>query len=383
MSNKKLMILGIVAALFVIWAVVQSNISNKPGTVSDIQAPLIQGFDPVEIGSIVLGTDKNAVTLKRDQGRFVVVSKDNYHAVTSKINDLITSCLDIRTVELYTDNPANHKDLGVTEENARNVIKFLKPDSQLLVGIVIGRETELGQGTFIRLLSSDKVYVTLDAPWIRDQAMDYIDQELISVKREDVEAVTISCPNEVYTLKTSEENQSITLENLPEGKKLKSGVADGVFTALANLSFDDVEKQSAAKKELTFDNQFVCRLKNSTVYTVKIARKDSKTHVTCDAQFTDKTPVTKTQGQVESEEELKKKESKLLARDKAEEFSEEHREWVYQISDYKAKNLTKKLSDLIEDEKKPDVKSEEKPKEEPGETEQPSEPNSNVTEEKE
>lgn len=378
MSSKKLTILGIIAVLMIIWAVVQSQISNKPTSGPDIPAELIQGLDPADIGSIVLGTGKDAVTLKRQGSGFVAANKDNYSADASKINDLITSCLDIKTVELYTDNPANHENLEVTEENARNVIKFLKPDSELLVGVVIGKSKEQGQGTFVRLASSNKVYVTLESPWIRDDPMDYIEQELTSIEREDIEAVTVSSPNEVYTLKKNDEDESIILENLPEGKKLRSGVHNSVFNALTNLRFDDVKKGPAADKELTFDKQFVCRLKNSTVYTIKIAQKDNKTYVTCDAEFTDKTPVTKTKGEVESEEELKKKEAKLLARDKAEEFSEKHRGWIYQIPDYKAENLTKKLSDLIEDVEKPEEKSEEKSEE----TEKTSDPNSNVTGEK-
>jgi hypothetical protein len=55
----------------------------------------------------------------------------------------------------------------------------------------------------------------------------------------------------------------------------------------------------------------------------------------------------------ESEEELKVKEAKLLADDNAKEFTAKHQGWVYEIAEYKAKNLTKALSDLLEDIEKP------------------------------
>jgi hypothetical protein len=45
--------------------------------------------------------------------------------------------------------------------------------------------------------------------------------------------------------------------------------------------------------------------------------------------------------------------AKLLARDNATKFATKHQGWVYEISDWKAKNLTKELSDLIEDEEEP------------------------------
>ncbi len=68
-----------------------------------------------------------------------------------------------------------------------------------------------------------------------------------------------------------------------------------------------------------FDREYVCTLKDSTVYALKIAKKDDKTYITCEADYTDKTPVTK-DSNVESEEELKKKEAKLLAQEGAIKF---------------------------------------------------------------
>ncbi len=69
-------------------------------------------------------------------------------------------------------------------------------------------------------------------------------------------------------------------------------------------------------------------------------------------EFTDKAPVTKEQGVVEPEEELKKKEAKLLAQEKVQEMSTRYKSWIYEIAENDAKNLTKPLSKLFEKEKK-------------------------------
>ncbi|MHC4173980.1 MAG: DUF4340 domain-containing protein [Planctomycetota bacterium] len=350
MSNKKLVILGIVAVFMVAWAVVQSRVSNRPRTKTDTPAYLIQGLDPADIDGIVFGAGESAVTLKRQGGRFVVAGKDNYPTEISEINSLLSKSLEIQKEQFITDDAANHETLEVTEEKARSVVKFLKPDSSLLVGFAIGKDKELGQGSYVRLLPGDKVYTAINTPWIRTGAMDYIEQELISVKREDIESVTVGSANGEYTLKTEEDGEDIVLENTPAGKKLKDSDGDSVFTALTNLRCDDVKRKS---DDLTFDRQFVCGLKDSTVYTLKIAQKDDKTYISCAAAFMDKTPVLKGD-EVESEEELKKKEAKLLARDKAKEFTAKHQQWLYEIAEWKAKNLTKELSDLLEDEQKPE-----------------------------
>jgi sulfur relay (sulfurtransferase) DsrF/TusC family protein len=234
------------------------------------------------------------------------------------------------------------------------------PNSSLLTGVIIGKTKELGQGSYVRLLSidaaaSNKVYVTSNAPWFGGGAMNYVDQELISAKSEDIESVTVSSQDGVYTLRKKQDSQDIILDNLPAGKKLKSSDAKSVLTALSSLRFDDVKKLSSG---MAFERQYMCRLKDSTVYALRIAQEDDKTFVSCVAEFTDKTPVEKASidqgGEVESEEELKKKEAKLLARDNAAQFTTEHNGWVYEIAEWKAKNLTKELADLIEDEEKPE-----------------------------
>ena len=361
MSDKKLTILGIAAVIMVLWAVIQSRISNRSRTESGEPAYLIQGLDTDEIGSIVVGTGDDAVTLKRAKGSFVVADKDNYPAKTSEINNLLSKCLEIKTRDFVTDNPDNHEDLEVTEEKARYVIKFMtpEPNAAVLAGVAVGKSEELGNGTYVRLLSSDtalsdKVYVASSSPWFSTGATSYLEQELTSVKQEDIVSVMIHSSDGQYTLKQKEGSEDIILENIPAGKKLKSSEARSVFTALTSLRFDDVKNKPSG---LTFDKTYLCRLKDSTIYTLSIAQKDEKTYVLCSAEFTDPTPVEKAPlnqgGEVESEEELKKKEAKLLAIDNAKEFTARHKGWVYEIPDWKAKNLTMALSDLIEDEEKP------------------------------
>ena len=350
MSNKSLAILGIVAAATVILAAVLSGVSSGPREGAGGPAYLIQGLDPDAIGSIVVGTGENAVKLQRMGKNFVVANKDSYPADTKTINELISKCADIKTTGApHTTDPANHADLEVTDQKARSVVKFFTPDpnSSLLTGVAVGKSTEAAQGTYIRLLPTDKVYITLESPWIRDRAIDYIDQELITAKQEDVNSITVTLKSGGYTLKQNQD-KAIVLENIPSGKTLKTSEAKSVLTALTDLRFEDVKKSVGG---LVFDDQYVCRLNDSLVYTLGVAKKDDKTYVVCKADFTGERPskVSKT----ESEEELKKKEALLLAYDKAEEFTARHTPWIYEIADWKAKNLNKALSDLLEDEKKP------------------------------
>jgi hypothetical protein len=347
MSNRKLTILGIVAAVMVVLTVIQARFGRTPAKRWQGGAYLIQGLEPAKIAKIVIGMGDDAVKLIRQGRHFVVGNKDNYPAVTSKINNLLTSCLDIRTIELITSDAANHKELEVTEEKATGVVKFLKKDEQIITGIVVGKSESQTKSTYVRLVSSNDVYTTAEAPRIQSSAMDYVDKEIVNVDDGNVVRVTVTGLEGSYTLRVDGSNKgNIVLEDIPAGKKSKTSDCKQVLSGLSHLSFDDVKSEASFKEvELKFDRTYVCELKDSTVYTFRISKTDAKTHVKCSAEYTDEAGLI-----LESVEELKDKEAKILAQDRASDFTKKHQGWIYEVSKWKAKNLTTALSELLEEE---------------------------------
>jgi hypothetical protein len=348
MSNQKLGILAAVAAVMVAWAVLQSRLSSPSRVEPSGPTYLIQGLDPAEIDSIVVGHGDKAITITRKGGRFVVVNEADYPADPKQINDLISKCLDIKTTQLYTSNPKNQADLEVTEEKARGVVKLFTSDGALLTGVIVGKSAESGQGSYVRMAASDDVYLTDSAPWFRNTPIEYVNAELTALKREDVNSVTVTAPDGTYTLRSENGGDGVVMADLPADKTLKASDAKSVLTALTSLRFDDVNAP-AAVDGLNFDHQYTCLLNDSTEYVFKLAKKDGKTYLQCEANYTDTTPVTIKRGGNESEEELKKKEAKLLAQEHAQKFTVQHKNWVYRIPDWKANYLTKTRADLLED----------------------------------
>ncbi|MHC4456363.1 MAG: DUF4340 domain-containing protein [Planctomycetota bacterium] len=357
MSDKKLTILGVVAVLMVTWAVVQTQIASRPaGLEQQVITYLIQGLNLDLLDSILVGKGDEAVTLKRSGGQFVVVNKDNYPAQGRQVNELITKVLSIKTREVVTSNPENYADLEVTEEKASSIVKFLDKGGSIITGVLIGKMTNRGS-FYVRLVTGEDVYIAEDIQWIRSSATDYINMQILQVNEGDIRSVTVLGENESYSL-TSEPNSSeVSLENIPVGMKLKGDEYKRVFSALTDLRLNDVIKASRISKDILFDHSYICRLEDSTVYTLDIGKSDAKTLVKCRAEFTDIEEVVK-ERRVESEQELKKKEAKLLAREAAEQFNKKHSGWVYEIPDGKASMLMKELSELLEEEQKIETSSE-------------------------
>ena len=215
MTDKKLTVLGGVAVLMVILAVITSKVPEKKG--GDVLGPtnLIQGVNADNIGSIEVKSGDDVVTLKRKGGQFVVDQKSDYPALSSKINTLISEVLDIKTIDLFTENAKNHTDLGVSEENASYVVRFFKPDGSELAGVVIGRNRAEGQGLFVRLTSEDRVYVSLDRLNLSTKPVGYVDQSLVAVSAGDIEWVKSPGDGGTYGLRKDDEGNIVSLKQVP------------------------------------------------------------------------------------------------------------------------------------------------------------------------
>lgn len=357
MNDKKLALLGIIAVLMVGAAILLNRLSQGAHTADLSSSPLIEGLAVEAIDTIRITGEKGAesVTLSRKNDQFVVSDKDDYPADASKINQLLNQCLDVRTVEKITSNPDNHADLGVTEDTAQHVIAFLNSEAAPIVTLVFSESNPETNTAHARLLSSNDVFSIQGAPWFNSRPTDYIDTSLVNVTPDKVSSVAVKTGEDSYVLSSPQGSDAVTLDKMPEGKQYKDTVYQSVFGALRSVRFEDVSRASNAPEGLTFDSTYNCKLYDQTVYKLSIAKKEDKTYVKIAADFLDKTPVEKTVGQMESDEELKKKEAKLLAIDAVKAFNAVHKDWVYQIPSYQAENLTKPLSALVEDVPEPET----------------------------
>lgn len=355
MSDRKLAVLGIVAVLMAGWAILQNRISQTANATDFSSSPLIEGLQIEAVSAITITSEKGGqtTTLNRVDGGFVVGEKDNYPADITKINSLINDCLDIRTHEKVTDNQDNHADLGVTKETARYRIAFLNSEGGEIVGFFVSKSNE-DSIAFVRLEGRNEVYSIQQPPFISTKPMDYVDSEFFKVSKDQISSVTVKAGEDSYDLTASVDKNDIVLRNMPAGKQFKGTTYKSVFGAISSLRFDDVMNVAKAPKGVLFDSTYTCRLDDKTIYILLLAKAGEKTYARVSADYPDKTPVQKTVGQVESEEELKAKEAKLLAIDAVNTFNEKHQNWVYEIPSYKAGDLTKPLSELLEDAPEPE-----------------------------
>jgi hypothetical protein len=337
----------------VAWAVSLSQRDTKPAGDGEPKL-LIQGLDLDQIGIVTLGTGKDQVTLERQGKQFVVKEKESYPANTKQVNELLADCMNITTTDLYSSNPKNFEDLGVTETKARTIVRFAKADKQPITGVVIGNSRgEGGPGSYVRRTDSNDVYIATDVPYIQTGATSYLDQELLTLKNDTIASVTLKDPNgKSFTLVTDADNsETILMSNLPVGKKLQSSMARSVLTALTSVRFDDVSR--TADPNVTFNYTYVAKLKDARVYTFKMAVADEgKVYAQVSAEYTDKVLIDPRKQ--DDPNELRAKEAKLKTQEQALTFTAKHNGWIYEIPKYKGQYLVKYQDELLEDLPKPE-----------------------------
>jgi hypothetical protein len=365
MNNRNLTLLGLIAAAMIVWAVIQSRVAHQPPSAPSGISYLIQGLNTADITKIVLGSGNDAATLVRRENQFVITSKNDYPAENKQVNSLISEVLDTKTSELVTNNPDNFASLEVADDNCKQAVRFYDKDGKLLTGVLVGKNSPERGGKYVRLPDKNDVYASTDAPWIQTAALDYVDKKIVDIEATAITEVSVRSDAGAYTIKTSDAGQPV-LENVPEGKKQNDTQVRAILDSFKYLSLNDIKNTSEG---LNFDHTVVCRTKDNTVYTLKVAQKDGKFYLTCAVESADTTPVVKEERK-ESEEELKKKEAVLLTRENAIKLNKRHQGWVYEIPEWKGKNFVKKFDELIEDKEKPKAEAPAEPpaEQKPGET---------------
>ncbi len=221
-----------------------------------------------------------------------------------------------------------------------------------LVTVIVGKDGPTGGTQYVRLEGQDAVYTTQDRPNISADFIQYVNSNLVSVPKADVETVTIQTKDGAYTLAPGKGNAPVDVTPLPSGKQTRAGVGETTMDGLASLPFEDVMAgDSLESTNIAFDVSYTCQTKNYLTYTVRSGVKGDNNYVRITCLGPSQAQITQSQhiGEQEAKEQLEKKSAVLSAADKANEFNEQHGKWIYKVSHWTAERLRRSLADVLED----------------------------------
>lgn len=311
--------------------------------------PLVQGMDLESVKKVEVSKGGDSVTLawNNDKRRYEVVEKQGYPADEKKVTDLIWDFQDIKCAERETENPKNHAELGVTADDPKGgSVTFRNAKDETMVKVLVGKSLEHGTGVYVRIDGQDAVYSTKETPSFSADPTNFMDTQILNVKKEDLSMVSVATPEGSYVIEQSDTGK-IQLQGVPDGMKAKQSDVETVFDALSYFNFNDVLKDDAG---IEWKGTYTCKNTTGTGYAVRVGSKNAKHYVQVRGIVPSNEDIQK-QFQVHentSKSEIKKKSEALLKAQKADEFNRTKAHWIFEVSQWKAKNLIKPMKSLIE-----------------------------------
>ncbi|MFA6715661.1 MAG: DUF4340 domain-containing protein [Victivallaceae bacterium] len=349
MNNKKLLIWGIITAFFIVAVILRSNFSGVLRQNASVPSYLIQGLNPETISKIEITAKdgNNKVTLIKKGGHFVVKELHGYPAEMPSVNNLISNCLNIKTIELTTNEAKNYADLEVSEKSAVNVVRFYDSDDKFITGLAVGKSVE--HGAYVRRFGAPGAYLCQITFHIRNKAIDYVNNSLLKLPADKITKVTVK-PADSKKYSIVHKDGKAVMQEVPNGRKVKQNVLNEVLKSLANLTFNSVKPLSGVKYK--FLEKLTCETVDKRKYIIEAAKSGQDYWIKLQAESTDQQMITIDRSKKASTAELKAKEAKLLAKDAVEKARSKAEGWIFKISSFQADNMFKKQADLLEDIKK-------------------------------
>lgn len=204
-----------VVALVVVFEVVRSNSSDDQTTRDPVQVLFPKFKDPTDAKSLkIVKFDEKLGIMKEFEvaevnGRWSIPSQDNYPAdAKDRLRDVATSLIDLKTLDIYTEEPEEHQLLGVIEpvkgvtkagdQGIGELVIVQNAKGEDLFKLIVGKEaapkTEEGSGgqRFVRRPGEDAVWVvSLDMSKLPVDFDQWIEKDLLQLNALDVSKVTL------------------------------------------------------------------------------------------------------------------------------------------------------------------------------------------------
>ena len=286
-----------------------------------------------DVARITIENADGKITLENGTQGWTMKDREGYPARTVKIKRSVLGLAQLQLSEAKTRRQNKYAKLELQDIGAEGVkskrVKLFDGAGKVVADLLVGKRRGAlagtpGGGLYVRKPGDQQTWLAAGDADFSGSPENWLERKIVNIKGARVQTVVIRHPDgeTVKLSKAAEETKDFTLEALPEGKKvILQFDLDAIGKALADLQLDDVKKARGdfdgdtvvATEFLTFDGLFV---------QVRIIKRDGAHWLRLEATG-----------------------------EAAEEITARTKGWVYKVSDYTASTLTKRLADLIEDEK--------------------------------
>lgn len=337
----------------------------------------LQNLNPDDISEILVtkGDDNTHLRRSADGERFVVVTANGYRAKNQSVNRFLKDALGIELEKEVGTGQGLHEELELTAESSESTrIVFKNSAGNEMLGFLIGKATEAGNGNYVRRTDSKAegeeptVYLTSKRVYLDTSSDDFVDKEILDVPSSDINAIRgqgfVFAKGGVdgesgdggdggeegeYGESNSGSTANsgpLSLVDLPAGKK-ESTKASQVKSALSGLRFTKHHLADAPEVQgLAFNRSLEFELNDGSGYVVAVAQQGDRHYLRIEGFHTAENLSIARDA---DEEEVKQTSEVLQRMDELQTFNAFHGSWVYEVTDITAERIAVDPSDLVED----------------------------------
>lgn len=307
-----------------------------------------------EVTAMEINGPKGAFRVTRDnEDRWIMPEKSGYPGNADKIRKAILGLSELTTVESRTDNPAQYERLGVADPGSGSSgigVRLLDGSGRDIAALIVGKtktaESDQRPGEiYVRRPGEAGSWLAKGRLGVVPEAVEWLERELFRLKRDRVAEVVVTHGDgeRVRVSRAEPAAEDFTLAGIPKGKAATSAYdVNAIAGALEFVTFEDVRRArdldigagAANARFKTFDG---------LVVTVRTALRDSKFWARFEFAAEPATAPAGAAGLLDAD----------AVKKQAAEWQARVADWVYQIGDYQAKDLTRRMKDLLRDEEKP------------------------------
>lgn len=217
MSNRRNQILAAILAVQIVLAIV---LFWPRSTVSEAaNAPLLSDFKAADVAGIVItDRDGNSVELARSGDAWVLPQRDEFPALTDRVNELLGKIEKIRTNRLITQTEGSHKTLQVSDNDFVRKIELRGSNSvthTLYIGVAGG-----GSAVHVRADDRPEVYLTSEVlSWdVNAQEGNWVDTLFLTVPQTATVGITLQNANGVFEFERPDGEGQWTMKGLAAGE---------------------------------------------------------------------------------------------------------------------------------------------------------------------
>ena len=224
MNKKRFLNISIIATVFVVLAIISINLNTSNYGFENRGKLFLEDFTKNinNIKTISISSFENNINLVKQNNSYV--SESGYPLKKGLWENLITSLSLLRIEELKTNDPTRHAQLNLLlpeqnkskdeDEGYGTKIVLKKEDgtiySSVLFGMVDRSVGGISGGQFSRFPNEDQTYLLKGAIRMPTTKSDWFESLLLSIKKSDVQKVTLSNKNGIIEIQSKDDKLNLT-----------------------------------------------------------------------------------------------------------------------------------------------------------------------------